>query len=438
MRARSVVRSSAAFAMFLASLASSHIAAADAPPLVASLHAGQAAFWDGGYADGSPTHALPFVPASASIDRCATTGPCFTYRLELLDAAADLRVGFSTPSRDDGFEITILDPAGASAARMSNNNQYNTETFINAPAAGIYTIKVAPYSADWAPFKMRAKLETKAYQPVPDASGRLLPDLRVTRLWEFGFVAPANPGNGLFPPDDVNPPADAAGVHPVSCGADEVVNDGVSRCLRFSFGLANVGDGNFDIRFKSDRTGAQTQNVQCIQRADATPLARNAGTSYFHQTHGHYHFQDVIYHRLLKVTDRVLGRMTVAGEGQKLGYSPADQSFPEWTRFVQSPSGSSGSAGTCTSTDYDSRLGLSRGWGDAYRYQRPGNFVDFNTNGDGYYVVQTTADPTNVVLESNDHNNTSYAYIRVEGDHVDVIESGVGRSPWDATKVPFE
>lgn len=406
------------------------------PPLVAALHAGEAAFWEGGYVGSSPTHSLP-TPSNAQLDRCATIDPCFRYSLELLETGTTLRVGFETQARDDGFEIFVRKPDGTLGARVSNNNQYNVEAFVQAPPAGLYEITVAPYSADWAPFRMRAKLESEPYQPRPNADGLLLPDLRVTRLWEFGFIAPANPGNGLFPPDDVNPPLDVAGVHPLSCGADEMTEDGVDRCLRFSFGLANVGDGTFDVRYRSDRTGARTANVQCVQRGDGPPLARDAGFTSFHQTHGHYHFADIVFHKIYRVTDRSSGAMVVAGNGQKLGYSPADQSFPEWTRFVQAAAGSSGSAGNCAGTGFDSRLGLSRGWGDAYRYQRPGNFVEFGDNGDGYFVVTTTADPTNVVLEANEANNTSYAYVRIEGDHVDVIESGVGASPWDPNKTLF-
>jgi hypothetical protein len=400
--------------------------------VVGAVNLGERLFWYGGYVDGAVEHSLP-VSNVAAVDRCEQIGPCFTFALDVLDAgAANLRIALDTPARDDGFQVNVLGPTGAVVASMANGNQYNMESFIPTPAKGRYTIKVAPYSADYASFRMRAKLEATPYVPVA-TDGLLLPDLQVTRLWEFGFVAPANPLNGLFPPDDSNPPLDVAGYHPLSCGVDEQINDEVSRCLRFSFGLANIGAGNFDVRFSSDRTGAQTKNYQCVQHADGTVTARAAGTSYFHQTHGHYHFNDIITHALYKVSNRSTGAMTLAGRGQKLGYSPADQSIPRWTVFDQAKSGTGGSAGNCK-TDIDNRLGLSRGWGDAYRYQRPGNFVDFNTNGDGYYVVRTTADPVNVVQESNNANNSSYAYIRVEGDHVDVIETGHGLSPWDVNK----
>jgi hypothetical protein len=75
---------------------------------------------------------------------------------------------------------------------------------------------------------------------------------------------------------------------------------------------------------------------------------------------------------------------------------------------------------------------MSPGWGDAYRYQRPGNFVDFAQGGDGFYVVRTTADPENVVLESDEQDNTSYAYVRVIGEQIDLLETGLGTSPWDS------
>jgi hypothetical protein len=412
--------------------------AVEAVPLVGSLHAGDAAFWSGGAVDGALAHSVKGVPSNANVDRCATTGSCFTFGLELLDTGADVRIALDTPYRDDGFEISVFAPGGALAKKFSNNNAFTTEAFITAPAPGLWTIKVAPVSADYASFRMRAKLEAAPYAPVADADGLLLPDMRVTRLWEFGFVAPANPANGAFPPDYVNPPLDVLGEHPLSCGLDEMQQDGVSRCLRFSFGLANVGEGYFDVRFPSDNSGALHQNYQCVQRADgATPLKHTAGFSYYHTNHEHYHFKDIIAHQLMKVTDRATGAMVPAGKGEKLGYSPADQGIPEWRTFGAAPSGTSGTGGNCDPADTQ-RLGLSRGWGDAYRYQRPGNYVDFNTNSDGYYVVQTTVDPTHTLIEARTDNNTSYAYLHIVGDHVDELESGVGKSPWDPARVVFD
>lgn len=412
------------------------VSASPVPQNLGSLTFGSELFWAGGYVGNSPTHSLPLV--SVPIDRCATLGPCFAYTLTVSQTSgtARLRVGFDTPARDDGFEMTVTSPAGA-ATTSRNSNAYSMEQVFVAPATGTWTISVAPSSADNASFRMRAKLEAAA--PAPVATGdHLLPNLRVTRIWEFGFAAPANPGNGLFPPDDVNPPLSVAGQQPISCAVDEQVEDGAKRCLRFSFGLGNVGWGNFDIRFSGDRLNPYAM-TQCLQRADnALPDARPAGTGSFHKTHGHFHYDNIIAHEVFRVFNRAgTGPREAVGDGRKLGYSPADQGIPEWYRFDNGPPQVSSSAGNC-SPGSQSRLGMSPGWGDAYRYQRPGNYVYFDKGSDGYYVVRTIADPQNDVLESNEADNVSYALIQIIGEEINVLESGRGEGPWDPQRILFE
>lgn len=423
-------------AVLLSSLAVTGPARAHNPPiLVGSLTSDSTLFWDGGSVGYDPIYSAPVVPSIPVAPRCEVAEPCYQYRIDVREPGAMLRIALDTPMRDDGFELTVISPSGASVTQ-NNSNRYSIEVRRPNPEVGRWTVLVAPYSAEYADFRMRAKLESAPHVPTPDAEGRLLPNLRVTRLWEFGFVAPANPLNGLFPPDDANPPLEAAGQAPLSCALDEMAEDEAQRCLRYSFGLANVGDGVFDIRWTADRLNG-FQMTQCIQRPNQTPLASPAGTGSWHKTHGHWHYDDVIFHDIWKVTDRSTGEMVKAGDGKKLGYSPADQGIAEWQRFVQAPAGTSGSAGNCAPGS-DSRLGMSAGWGDAYRYQRPGNYVEFGANGDGWYVVRTIADPLGQVLESDESDNTSYAYVRVVGTEVDVLESGLGESPWDPDKVVFE
>lgn len=424
----------------------STVRAAGAAPS-AAVHAGslgldQSLFWSGGtVADDTITHNVPFAALPVQ-DRCAQLDPCFVYTLDVAETTttARLRVGFDTASRDDGFEMSLISPTGTKTSKQ-NSNAYSMELLVASPAVGRWTITVAPYSADYASFRMRAMLESAPWRPAQQ-SGDLLPNLRVTRIWEFGFAAPANPGNGLFPPDDVNPPLSAAGFEPMSCAVDEQLGyDGApaSRCLRFSFGLANAGEGNFDIRYTNDRTGTEQPMTQCIQNADASiaPRANPAGLGAFHQTHGHFHYKDVIYTDVWQVTDRTTWARTRIGDGRKVGYSPADQGIAEWSSFHQNNTGTSGSAGNCK-PGTDSRLGMSVGWGDAYRFQRPGNFVEFSGAGDGYYVVHVIADPLGHVIESNDTDNTAYAYLQITGKEIHEIESGIGEGPWDPSKVLFE
>jgi hypothetical protein len=124
----------------------------------------------------------------------------------------------------------------------------------------------------------------------------------------------------------------------------------------------------------------------------------------------------------------------------KSGFCPADQLFGDWHHFDQEPQGYFGTGDTPTGSCFspnDGFIGLTRGWGDVYRWQRPGQYVEFGTNTDGYYVVRSTVDKGNNILESDDTDNVSYAYVRISGESVRMIERGQGSSPWDPSKVVF-
>ena len=417
-------------------------AAPSAAVHVADLALDEAAWWDGDHVGSSPLHSLPLVSLPIP-DRCQNVDPCFLYTLNVegTSPTARLRVGLDTASRDDGFEMTLFSPGGTTTS-ATNGNSYSMEVFAPTPAVGMWTVRVLPTSADHATFRMRAKLEPEPWKPA--TQGWLLPNLRVTRLWEFGFAAPAHPGNGTFPSDDTNPPLSVLGYEPVSCAADEQLGfdnpEQARRCLRYSFGLANAGEGNFDVRYTSNpSTMDSVPMTQCIQNSDPaiTPAAKPAGSGAFHHTHGHFHYNDIIFHDAWRIDDTTTWARTKVGTGKKIGYSPADQGIADWAAFTQMPRGTAGSAGNCTPGS-GNRLGMAVGWGDAYRYQRPGNYVEFSEGSDGRFVVRTIADPNNVVEESNEDDNTAYAYITVWGNDVDVIEAGIGQGPWDPNKVLFE
>ena len=82
-------------------------------------------------------------------------------------------------------------------------------------------------------------------------------------------------------------------------------------------------------------------------------------------------------------------------------------------------------------------LGLTRGWGDVYRWQRPGQYVEFGDHGDGRYVVRAIVDKPGEVKETNERDNAGYALIQVTGENVTILERGQGHSPWDPAAVPF-
>lgn len=398
------------------------------------------AFWRGPVIGSGTAHSLPhpFFGPGQVVAGCDNS-PCFTYTLRVDSPGAErLRIAMDAPRRRDGYVTEVTAPDGQTF-ETSNGNAFNAEIFIEEPPVGDYEIVIRPFSARNGAFSMRAKLEAEIPSPRPNADGLLLPDLRPTPPYEMGFAAPVNPLNGPFlAPDDANPPARVGDASPVSCSVDDTALEQVVRCLRFSFGLANAGAGNFDIRwsgmgtFNPDPTQPTSGPLfQCVERADGSPpLARGAGRFEYHPVHLHTHYDDIVLLELHAVTDPEAGTLEQVGDGRKIGYSPADQSFARWFSFEQREQGTSSLAGNCV-PGANARLGMSVGWGDVYRYQRSGNFVNFAANPDGLYVVRLLADPENNVLELDETNNISYTYVRVTGSAVQILEHGRGLSPWD-------
>lgn len=407
---------------------------ATAGPVARTLAPDGALFWEGGYVESG-------------------TEP-FEYPIEVAPGGARLRVAIDTPSREDTFRVDVVAPDGAVAATAENANQFNDEAFVEDPPAGTWLVRVTPAGATLASFRMRAKLE--ATLPNPGGGGHLplLPNLRTVPPYELTFTAPANFLNGLYPPDTVNPPLDVAGVHPISCTPDESApveagGMGAVRCLRLTSGPVNVGEGPFDMRFSMtsdagdgdlDAQYLRGPIKQMIHYADGAAHLRPAGTYIFHTTHAHFHDENILTYELFRVTDAATGALAPAGAGVKSGFCPADQLFGEWDRFVQQPAGYFGEGdtptGSCMSPD-DGVLGLTAGWGDVYRWQRPGQYVEFDGNGDGLYVLRSTVDKGDQILETDETDNASYAFIRVTGEVIDILERGQGSSPWDATKRVF-
>jgi hypothetical protein len=413
----------------LAALVSSGVALPAESKTAVSLRVGHAAFWPG-----------PFVSGGDVQDSslCDTAGPCWAWNVKLAGGGKRLRVAIDVPARDDPFGIEVIDPSGEIVASGSNDNAFNAELFVANPTPGMWHVRVRPTGASSTHFRMRAKLEGEL--PKQAGRGLRLPDLRSVPPYEFTFAAPANPLNALYPDDGVNPPLDVAGVHPVSCAADEHAEDGVSRCLRFTAGPVNMGRGPFEIHFayaEDSAAGRELTAYQTVYRGDGTYTRRKAGTYSFHRTHMHFHYDGILGYEVYRVLDRMRGRMVKAGPGHKSGFCPADQLIGEWSRFVQAGADTYGEGDSATGNCFsptEGLLGLSVGWGDVYRWQRPGQFVDFGNGGDGSFVVRAIVDTGNDVLESNERNNVSYALILVSGDNIDIVERGLGSDPWDPHK----
>ncbi len=410
-------------------------AATDAP-----LGVGAFRFWKG------VTVASGDVPDPSL---CGVSRPCYSWPLNVGAGGDRLRVALDTPMRSNTFELDVVAPDGKVAA-VKNDNMFDVEAYIPKPAAGLWAIRVVPQKVSNASFRMRAKLE--GAPAAPGGHIALLPDLAADPPSEFTFVAPANPANGLYPPDTFNPPLDLLGMHPLSCTPDELAPTDVqggaaTKCLRFTSGPMNLGTGPYQMHFTytSDIADGGIANpiahgpiFQTIHYSDGTTSTRSAGTYSFHAVHGHFHDDGVLSSELLAVTDHGLVKV---GVGTKSGFCPANQLLGDWRSFANEPpvglvAGEDNGVGNCENP-HDGVLGLSTGWGDVYRWQRPGMYVEFGGLGDGLYVVRETINASHAVLESRYDNNTAYALVNIVGDHVTELERGQGLDPWDPHKVVF-
>ncbi|MFT5223324.1 MAG: hypothetical protein ACI867_001639 [Glaciecola sp.] len=397
----------------------------------------------------------PSAPAS-----CAGIEP-FQYTFVVQDTEADwLRLDWDQPLRQDEFQMQLLSPDGE-LIETATANSYSRGIRYDFPYAGTWGVDLLPLRTNGTAVRLRVGLgDDRDVAQLAGPGGELLPNLRVTPPFEFGFAAPFNPANSTFlAGDDQNPGIEAGGQQPVSCTSDEVQEAAdatrttphpLLRCLRFTAGPHNAGLGHFDLRFptlsraQSDRDRV-LEMTQMVHHADGSLTERNAGTYEFHATHGHYHYTDILYYELFAVGPGQpdaghpnQGDLRRVGLGNKSGFCPADQGYAEWSSYWQAPQGQlpAMQPGSCLVTGLgNGSMGLTAGWGDFYRWQRPGQYVDFTLQPDGDYVVRTTVDILDQVLESSETDNASYAYLRITGNVIEVLERGRGSDPWDPAKV---
>ena len=141
------------------------------------------------------------------------------------------------------------------------------------------------------------------------------------------------------------------------------------------------------------------------QRAGGDMVLRRKITTdlLFHPTHDHFHVSNLARFQLLKKSPTGVYRET-DDPAAKTSFCILDSirvqgDAPASTFF------------TCNS----SRQGLTAGWADIYGWYLPEQFIDLGTTrpADGDYAIQITVDPLDVMLESDDANNTTTAFFSI-------------------------
>jgi lysyl oxidase len=269
------------------------------------------------------------------------------------------------------------------------------------------------------------------YQPKPHPERQLLPDLVSRPQRNVTFQ---NPNNDFFEPPP--PPGE-------NCFPSEQAEEGAHLCLRFDQIFANIGEGIMEMRFVIPHdTSSPDHNIfQRIYRSEGGFEERIAGQWEFHPAHQHYHYTGFGLSKLwasnadgdrLGATPLRERRFHLNGKahrpepapsadpirtGRKVSFCLADTELDGWLKKGTGPR--TYLAPDCLFPAYSDAVndyliqGITPGWADVYDWYLPDQFIEVSGVPDGYYILETIADPDNTLLEADETNNCGGVVIRL-------------------------
>ncbi len=199
------------------------------------------------------------------------------------------------------------------------------------------------------------------------------------------------------------------------------------KLLRFSSIVVNVGAGPFEAHGqRPDTTVSTMTTTQRIFDSAGLYLDRptDAIMYYSGDGHNHWHLRDLEDFELVRLDN---GRLV--GTGAKHGFCFYDNyrygstQDPFYTRQTSPP------ACGRYSSDLKVTMGLSRGWGDIYRYTLPDQYIDVTGLVSGKYRLKATADADNWFVESNNTNNFTWVDIQLKTSSVRIVGYGPSAQP---------
>lgn len=369
--------------------------------------------WRGGPLTGRTTAlTLPETCGAVECDRLTLT-------IALPPAVRVRRGGVQVSIRwhdeEQDLDLYVYEADRSLEARSNGIVSAAESVFLRRPANGDHTVVVVPKSADHVKYEGSAEVEfMPAVKPVRD----LLPDLVSlpprnlhfeTSAYLFHLPVPSMPGG---------------------CYAEETLEQGARRCLRFDQIVSNVGRGPFEVRYRIDGVATEDTRdlIQRIYRSDGSFRDRFADTYTFHAAHAHFHYKNFARSHLWRATPagERIGKKPVRS-ARKNGFCMIDV---EQTRF-----GKRGDSprtyvppGCLAPSEFDPATGalsaitgMSAGWADVYWWYLADQFIEVTSLPDGYYLLQNVADQAGTVEEVDESNNAASTLIRLCGDQADVV-----------------
>ena len=198
------------------------------------------------------------------------------------------------------------------------------------------------------------------------------------------------------------------------------------RLLFLSNTIWNAGDGPLEMRPQHDEEAGITYAYQLLFTEDSDGNLvldgeRAAGSFAFHESHNHWHFQDLARYSLVEMNaDESKGEVLATSD--KISFCMFDQRRVDGSLENAAPSAFySGFA-----CDQNTNVGYSVGWGDEYQYNFADQDIDITGVPSGDYWVVSKADPERLIDETNNGNNGAKTAIRLTDTDVYSITETTG------------
>jgi hypothetical protein len=372
---------------------------------------------------------------------CAITCQAFTVtaarRAPFLVSVKD-----TAGSQNNGWDLSVYDPDGALVGAANGVGANGQAVEVAHAKPGAYQIFVTfTYAYDAAAaYKGEVRLEGgSSWRPGLVTCGLTVGD--VTGCYKLPVLV-ADPAFDLrvggLPPAASTPlgfPIPVELPTPTSCYIDETVQQGATRCLRFTSNVRNVGAGRLDIRLPlvssapaSGFVPGECRAEQLLHTTSGTPAVRPAGPCEYHPAHAHFHYKDLVgfsLHALLP--NGALGPRL--GNGLKESFCLADDDYfgfgsagPNGPRTYVGQPGCNLPA-TVDETGAFVQEGITPGWGDVYTWDTPGQFIDISNTPPGRYAVVEMTNPSGTILVSGPLHVCAVTELTLTTDAVTVTGS---------------
>ncbi|HEY4512315.1 MAG TPA: lysyl oxidase family protein [Candidatus Paceibacterota bacterium] len=190
----------------------------------------------------------------------------------------------------------------------------------------------------------------------------------------------------------------------------ETRNDG-NTYLRFSATNWNKGTGPLELIAGEIDSIKKKRNVYQRIYSDGSGFRDVlAGSFIWHEEHGHFHFEEFAKYILQPVN---------APGGSERSSIKTTFCIIDTDRINTQLAGAPKFA--IYTTCNNDKQGMSVGWGDTYKYYLAGQEINITGLPDGDYNLTIEVDPKNLLLETNDSDNTSNVKIRLLNGRVKIV-----------------